>query len=194
MALLETITEDMISAMKRKDSFSLGVIRMAKGAVSLEAINKKRDLTDEEVVDVIVKQIKLRKDAILEFTKANRMDLVSQNEKEIEVLNKYLPEQLSSEEVIQIIDDAFNTLNPTSAKDMGLIMKEVTPRLKGKCDMSMVSSIIKEKLNNIKYIYKHFKNRLCFIDDFSVFFFCQIINRKYLKCVILRMGDSNEFR
>ena len=145
MALLEMITEDMISAMKRKDSFSLGVIRMAKGAVSLEAINKKRDLTDEEVVDVIVKQIKLRKDAILEFTKANRMDLVSQNEKEIEVLNKYLPEQLSSEEVIQIIDDAFNT----SAKDMGLIMKEVTPKLKGKCDMSMVSSIIKEKLNNI---------------------------------------------
>ena len=106
MALLEMITEDMISAMKKKDSFSLGVIRMAKGAVSLEAINKKRDLTDEEVVDVIVKQIKLRKDAILEFTKANRMDLVSQNEKEIEVLNKYLPEQLSSEEVIQIIDDA----------------------------------------------------------------------------------------
>lgn len=149
MALLEMITEDMISAMKKKDSFSLGVIRMAKGAVSLEAINKKRDLTDEEVVDVIVKQIKLRKDAILEFTKANRMDLVSQNEKEIEVLNKYLPEQLSSEEVIQIIDDAFNTLNPTSAKDMGLIMKEVTPRLKGKCDMSMVSSIIKGKLNNI---------------------------------------------
>ena len=138
MALLEMITEDMISAMKKKDSFSLGVIRMAKGAVSLEAINKKRDLTDEEVVDVIVKQIKLRKDAILEFTKANRMDLVSQNEKEIEVLNKYLPEQLSSEEVIQIIDDAFNTL-----------MKEVTPKLKGKCDMSMVSSMIKEKLNNI---------------------------------------------
>ena len=83
---------DMISAMKKKDSFSLGVIRMAKGAVSLEAINKKRDLTDEEVVDVIVKQIKLRKDAILESTKANRMDLVSQNEKEIEVLNKYLKE------------------------------------------------------------------------------------------------------
>ena len=115
MTLLETITEDMISAMKRKDSFSLGVIRMAKGAVSLEAINKKRDLTDEEVVDVIVKQIKLRKDAILEFTKANRMDLVSQNEKEIEVLNKYLPEQLSSEEVIQIIDDAFNS-NPEGSK------------------------------------------------------------------------------
>ena len=80
------------------------------------------------------------------------MDLVSQNEKEIEVLNKYLPEQLSSEEVIQIIDDAFNTLNPTSAKDMGLIMKEVTPKLKGKCDMSMVSSMIKEKLNNISFI------------------------------------------
>ena len=75
--------------------------------------------------------------------------LIEQANEEIKILEKYLPEQLSSEEVIQIIDDAFNTLNPTSAKDMGLIMKEVTPKLKGKCDMSMVSSIIKEKLNNI---------------------------------------------
>ena len=85
MTLLETIKNDMITAMKEKDSFRLGVIRMAKGAIQLEEINKKKELTDSDVIDIISKQIKLRKDAINEFQKANRLDLVSQNEKEIEV-------------------------------------------------------------------------------------------------------------
>ena len=84
MTLLETIKNDMITAMKEKDSFRLGVIRMAKGAIQLEEINKKKELTDSDVIDIISKQIKLRKDAINEFQKANRLDLVSQNEKEIE--------------------------------------------------------------------------------------------------------------
>lgn len=149
MGLLEVITEDMKVAMKERDAFRLGVIRMAKGAISLDSINKKRELTDEEIVDVVVKQIKLRKDAILEFAKANRTDLVEQNEKEITILNKYLPAQLSDEEVMAIIDAVFDSVKPMSAKDMGLIMKEVTPKVKGKCDMSMVSRVIKEKLSNI---------------------------------------------
>ena len=149
MNLLEIITNDMKTAMKERDSFKLGVIRMAKGAISLEAINKKRDLTNEEMIDVVVKQIKLRKDSIAEFTKANRQDLVEQNEKEIEVLNKYLPEQLSNSEVKQIIDEAIAKINPTSSKDMGLIMKEVTPKLKGKADMGQVTANIKERLTKI---------------------------------------------
>lgn len=149
MGLLEVITEDMKVAMKERDAFRLRVIRMAKGAISLDSINKKRELTDEEIVDVVVKQIKLRKDAILEFAKANRNDLVEQNEKEITILNKYLPAQLSDEEVMAIIDEVFDSVKPMSAKDMGLIMKEVTPKVKGKCDMSMVSRVIKEKLSNI---------------------------------------------
>lgn len=147
MTLLEQLNKDMVEAMKNKDSFSLGVIRMAKGALQLEAINKKKELTDEEVVSVIAKQIKIRNDSIAEFTKANRTDLVDQNKKEIEILNKYMPEQLSEEEVNRIIDEAFTKLNPTS-KDMGLIMKEVSPKLKGKADMSKVNAIIKEKLAN----------------------------------------------
>ena len=148
MTLLEQLNQDMIVSMKNKDSFSLGVIRMAKGAIQLEAINKKKDLTDEDVVAVISKQIKMRNDSIEEFKKAGRTDLVEQNQKEIEILNKYMPAQLSLEEVNKIIDEAFNKINPTN-KDMGLIMKEVTPKLKGRTDMSMVSSIIKEKLSNL---------------------------------------------
>ena len=145
MTLLEQLSKDMVEAMKNKDSFTLGVIRMAKGAIQLEGINKKKELTEEEVVAVISKQIKMRNDSINEFTKAGRTDLVEQNKKEIEILSKYMPEQLSDEEVNRIIDEAFTKLNPTS-KDMGLIMKEVSPKLKGKADMSKVNAIIKEKL------------------------------------------------
>ena len=149
MTLLEKLNSDMISYMKNKDSLSLGVIRMVKGAVQLEKINKKRDLTDEEVIAVISKQIKMRNDSIEEFSKAGRNDLVEQNKKEVAILNGYMPEQLSDEEVNKIIDDAFNLVNPTSSKDMGLIMKEVSPKLKGRADMGKVNAIIKEKLTNI---------------------------------------------
>lgn len=149
MTLLEQINNDMISYMKNKDSFSLGVVRMVKGAIQLEKINKKRDLIDEEVVAVIAKQIKMRNDSITEFSKANRTDLVEQYQKEITLLEGYMPEQLSIEEINKIIDEAFTKVNPTSSKDMGLIMKEVSPKLKGKADMSSVSTIIKEKLQNL---------------------------------------------
>ena len=147
MSLNDQIKNDLITYMKTKDSFSLGVIRMLKASIQLESINKKRDLTDEEIIGVISKQIKMRNDSIIEFEKGNRIDLVEQNKKEIEILNKYMPEQLSMDEVNKIIDEAFNIIKPTSSKDIGLIMKEVTPKLKGRTDMSIVSNIIREKLN-----------------------------------------------
>jgi uncharacterized protein YqeY len=149
MALLEQLSKDMVVSMKNKDSFSLGVIRMAKGAIQLEAINKKKELTDEEIVAVLSKQIKIRNDSISEFTKANRMDLVEQNKKEIEILNKYMPEQLSEEEINKVIDEIFEEVKPSSIKDMGKVMGLANQKLKGKADMGIVSSIIKEKLNNL---------------------------------------------
>ena len=148
MTLLDTINNDMKNYMKEKDSFSLGVVRMVKGAIQLESINKKKELTDEEIISVISKQIKMRKDSIVEFEKGNRQDLVEQNKKEIEILNKYMPEQLSMEEINKIIDEAFLLIKPTSSKEQGLIMKEFTPKLKGRADMSLVSGIIKDRLNN----------------------------------------------
>ncbi len=148
MSLLEQVNEDLKTAMKSKDTLTLNVVRMVKSAIQLEKINKKKqELTDEEVIDIVNKQIKMRKDSIAEFTKASREDLVSQNEREIEVLNKYMPKQLTMEEVNKIIDEAFHLLNPTSMKDMGKIMKEITPKLKGKTDMGQVNQIIKDKLN-----------------------------------------------
>ena len=145
MTLLEKINGDMINYMKSKDNFSLGVIRMVKGALQLEKINKKRDLTDEEVISVIAKQIKMRNDSINEFKKANRMDLVEQNEKAIAILNEYMQVPLTDDEINEIIDLAFEKINPTSNKDFGLIMKEVSPKVKGRADMGMISAKIKDR-------------------------------------------------
>lgn len=143
----DRILNDMVSAMKSQDKLKLSVLRMVKGAIQLEEINKKSELTDEDVIGVLSKQIKTRKESILEFEKGNRLDLIEQTNKEIEILNEYMPEQLSEEEIVKIIDDAFNKVNPTSVSDMGKIMGIITPQLKGKADMSNVSRIVREKLN-----------------------------------------------
>lgn len=149
MNLSERINEDIKNAMKNKETFKLGVIRSIKGGIQLAKIEAKHELTDEEVIDVISKQIKMRKDSIEEFTKAGRDDLAKQYQDEIEILNQYMPEQLTSEEVNKIIEEAFSETNPTSMKDMGKIMKNVTPKVKGRFDMGEVSKIIKEKLNSL---------------------------------------------
>ena len=149
MTLVERINEDMKSAMKAQDKETLSVVRMMKSAVQMAKIELKHDLSDEEVVDVISKQIKMRKDSVLEFKNAGRDDLAEQYNREIEVLNKYMPEQLSKEEVEKIIDDAFTLINPTSNKQMGLIMKEVNPKVRGKYDMGEISKIIKDRLSNM---------------------------------------------
>lgn len=147
MNLQEQIINDLKEAMKAKDSFRLGVIRMLKGALMLEKINKMHELSNEEIIDVVSKQIKMRKDSIIEFTKANRDDLVKQNEEEIIILNSYMPPQLSEEELKKIVDDTFAKVAPTSIKEMGKVMKEITPLVKGKADMSVVSALIKENFN-----------------------------------------------
>lgn len=145
----EKILNDLKEAMKNQEKTKLSVIRMVKGAMQMEELNLKRPLTDEEVVMVISKQIKTRKESIVEFEKGNRQDLIDQTNAEIEILNTYMPEQLSEEEVLKIIEEAFNEVNPTAPSDMGKIMGLVSPKLRGKADMSFVSKTIKEKLNNI---------------------------------------------
>ena len=145
----EKILNDLVSAMKNKDKETLTVLRMVKGAIQLEEINKKQELNDEDVISVLSKQIKTRKESIVEFEKAGRNDLITQTQGEIEILSKYMPEQLSEEEVLKVIDEAFDTLKPEKPSDMGKLMGFVTPKLKGKADMSFVSKTIKEKLANL---------------------------------------------
>jgi len=145
--MLERLTNDMISAMKAKDKETLGVIRMVKGAVQLEEINKKKKLEDDDIIAIISKQIKMRKESIEEFKKGNREDLIAQTEFEMEILNKYLPVQLSDEELTKIVDEAITKVGAKEVSDMGKIMKELIPLIKGKADMGRVNSLIKEKLS-----------------------------------------------
>jgi len=144
--LLEKFNKDMVTAMKEQDKERLTVLRMVKGAMQLEHINNKKEMNEELLIDCVGKQIKMRNDSITEFEKAGREDLANKTKEEVTILNDYLPVQLTEEEVIAIIDEAFAVVNPTSAKEMGLIMREVTPKLKGKADMKKVSEIIKGKL------------------------------------------------
>lgn len=146
MTLSERINNDLKEAMKSKDSFRLSVIRMVKGAMQLAKSNPREELTDDDVITVISKQIKMRNDSIKEFEAAGRSDLVEQNKKEIEILNTYMPKQLSEEELTEIIDKVFEEVKPTSQKDMGLIMKNISPLVKGKADMSLVNKLVKERL------------------------------------------------
>ena len=146
MTLSERINNDLKEAMKSKDSFRLSVIRMVKGAMQLAKPNPREELTDDDVITVISKQIKMRNDSIKEFEAAGRSDLVEQNKKEIEILNTYMPKQLSEEELTEIIDKVFEEVKPTSQKDMGLIMKNISPLVKGKADMSLGNKLVIERL------------------------------------------------
>ena len=150
--LYETISKDMIEAMKSKDKDTLNTLRLLKSAIDLYLVNNKLDrnnASDEIVIDVVSKQVKTHRESIEEFKKGNRQDLIENLTREIELLSKYLPEQLSSEELESIVENVFNEVNPTSVKDMGAIMKAITPLVKGKADMREVNAIIKEKLNNL---------------------------------------------
>lgn len=144
--MVEQLEKDMIEAMKAKDMFRLTVIRMVKGALKQEQIDHKKEINDELLIDVVNKQIKMRKDSITEFEKGNRQDLVEKTQSEIDILLAYLPEQLSQEEVEKIINEIFEEVKPEGMKDMGKVMGLAQGKLKGKADMKEVSTLIRNKL------------------------------------------------
>lgn len=140
------LAEDLKVAMKNGDKFKLSVLRMLKSALQLESISKKHDLTDDEVIAVIKKQVKQRKDSITEFEKFNKLEEVNSLKEEIEILNNYLPAEMSEEEIKKVIDEVFEIVKPTSMKDMGMVMKELNTRITN-ADMSLVSKLVKERLS-----------------------------------------------
>lgn len=145
--MIDKINEDLKEAMRTQDKFTLSVLRMLKS----EFINESRkgsmhELTDDEAVKVIKRQVKVRKDSIEEYTKYGKNDLVSDLTKEVEVLSKYLPAEMSEAEILKVIDEVFAELNPTSMKDMGNVMRVVGSKLTN-ADMAFVSKTIKDRLN-----------------------------------------------
>ena len=144
--MVEQLEKDLIEAMKAKEKERLAVIRAVKAGLKQEQIDHKKEINDELLIEVVSRQIKMRKESIVEFEKGNRQDLIDQTKAEIDILMKYLPEQLSEEEVLKVIDEIFAEVKPEGQKDMGRVMKEANAKLKGKADMKTVSNIIKEKL------------------------------------------------
>ncbi len=145
--MYEELKQDMITCMKEKKKLELSVIRMVKADCDRLKIDKKIELTDDVVMDVLLKQIKMREDAISQFQKGGRSDLVEETEKEIAVLKKYLPSPLSLEEVDEIIQQAIEEVGAKTKKDMGQVMKIVSSKVKGRYDMKKISSLIQEKLS-----------------------------------------------
>ncbi len=147
MALTDVIVKDLTAAMKAQNKFELSVLRLLKTALQNEKINKMHDLSDEEAIAVIKRQVKQRKDSIAEYSKYGKTLEVANLNKEIECLTKYLPEELSEDDINKVLDDVFAELKPNSIKDMGKVMKEATSRLGSNADMSLVSSLVKARLS-----------------------------------------------
>ena len=143
--MFEQINEDLKNSLKSGDKFKLSVLRMMKSALQLEAINKKSELTDDDVITVLKRQVKQRNESVSEFEKLGKNEAVENLKKEIEIINAYLPEEASIEQVNIAVDEAFKEINPTGMKDMGMVMKYVTEHLKN-APMTTVSQIVKERL------------------------------------------------
>lgn len=145
--MLEKINSSIVEAMKNKDSFRLSNLRMLKGAIQLELINKRRDLTDEEISSIVMKQVKLRKDSIVEFEKGKREDLIDNTKEEIKILSEFLGNQFTLEELSEIIDRTIEDSNLNKQSDFGRLMGLIGPLVKGKADMTEVSRLLKDKLD-----------------------------------------------
>jgi uncharacterized protein YqeY len=137
----------MKSAMKAKDKQALKAVRMILEAIKQKEIDERIELDDVQVMTVIQKMVKQRKDSISQFSDAGRSDLVEIEEAELETINNYMPEQLSDEEVASVVDKAINDSGANSMKDMGKLMGILKSQLQGKADMSLVSQLIKSRLS-----------------------------------------------
>ncbi len=145
--MFETVKKDLISAMKEQDKFKLDVIRMLKSAIQNETIAKKKELSDDEVLAVIKREVKKRNSSIEEYTKYGKMETVESLKKEVEILSTYLPEELSDEELEKIIASVIEEMQATDIKAMGSVIKAVGAKVGSSADMSKVSKIVKEKLS-----------------------------------------------
>ena len=146
MSLKVKINEDMKSAMRSKDSARLGAIRLLQSAIKQKEVDERIDISDADVLTIIEKMLKQRRDSIGAFKKADRQDLVEKEEFEVSVLMQYMPEPLGEGEIQSIIDQAITNLSASSMKDMGAVMSAVKPELSGKANMADVSQKIKSKL------------------------------------------------
>ena len=141
------ISEAIKSSMKSGDKENTTTLRMAISEIKKEEIDKKSDLTDQEIITILQKMIKQRKDSSSQFSSAGREELAEKEEREIKSLNEFLPEQLTEEEIEKLVSKTINDLNVQSIQDIGKVMGSLKSQLQGKADMSIVSRIVKQNLS-----------------------------------------------
>ncbi|WP_297136811.1 GatB/YqeY domain-containing protein [Terrisporobacter sp.] len=146
MSLKQKLQEDLKSSMKNKDAIKKSVITLIRASIKQYEVDKRVELGDDEIVDLIAKQLKQTKDSRDEFEKAGRDDLVSKAEAEIEVLKEYLPQQLSEEELNEIVISTISEVGATSMKDMKKIMTSIMPKVKGRADGKLINELVKKNL------------------------------------------------
>ncbi|MGQ8364911.1 GatB/YqeY domain-containing protein [Glaciecola sp. 1036] len=147
MSLLLQLKDAQKDAMRAKDKLTLGTLRMALAAVKQKEVDERVEVTDEDVLQILTKLIKQRQEAATQFEKGNRQDLADQEKAEIEVLQKFLPEQLSDDEIKAIVEKAIADTGADNIRDMGKVMGKVKPQLQGRADMGKVSGMIKGQLS-----------------------------------------------
>lgn len=148
MSIKDQLTEDMKQAMKDRENgkLRLSVIRMVRANIKNLEINEKKELNEDEVLAVLMKEVKMRQDSLEEFQKAGRSELVAQAEEEIAILKKYLPEALSDEELKGIVADVIAEVGATSLKEMGKVMPAVMAKTKGRADGKRINAMVRELL------------------------------------------------
>ena len=146
MSLKERLMDDLKVSMKNGDKVRKNVVTMVRAAIKQKEVDERIELNDEAIIDVISKQVKQKKDAIEDFNKGQRQDLVELTEKEISILLDYLPQQLTESELQEIVKEAIEEVGANSIKDLGKIMSNVIPKIKGRADGSMVNNIVRQYL------------------------------------------------
>ena len=147
MALIDDLKNAQKDAMRAKDKLRLGTIRMALAAVKQREVDERIELNDTDVLAILTKMVKQRQDAAEQFDAANRDDLSSKEREEIAVIESFLPQPLTADEITVLIDEAIQSTGASSMQDMGKVMGILKPKLQGRADMGKVSGLIKAKLN-----------------------------------------------
>ena len=146
MTLKQKLQEDLKTSMKNKDTLRKSVITLIRSSIKQVEVDKRIELNDDDVIDIISKQLKQRNDSLEQFLDARREDLVEETRSEIEVLKEYLPQQLSEEELNEIVKQTISEVGATSMKDMGKIMSAIKPKTKGRADGKLINKLVKENL------------------------------------------------
>ncbi len=146
MSLKERLKEDMKAALKAKDKEKLSVIRMLQALIKNAEIDKRGELTDEEIISLLQKYAKQRRESIEMYEKGGRQDLVEKEKRELEIVEGYLPKQMSEEEIRELVAEVIKEVGASSPKDLGKVMQAVMPKVKGRADGSLVNRVVRELL------------------------------------------------